>query len=254
MNSLLKNRLPDISISKRYNYREGRINQSSEKFSHDWLRICQANLAASLINFATAKSLGKPREELQGITPTNWQNAIKDIDKSILGAYENPLPKEAIKIIATIWEQLERTEELAAARSRLLLGRLPKPILGTLPQWFEKQKTKILTADEDEIAADPCAVSSAELLVRAVVAACLQANDFEAEIETGPRGRVVIDWYVPDGRLQWMVEALDIPWPAVKVYEVSHIPKPNGSKSIGTHIFFNVFDAIDSFKKFLSNI
>jgi hypothetical protein len=47
---------------------------------------------------------------------------------------------------------------------------------------------------------------------------------------------------------------LDIPWPAVKVYQVSQIPKADGSKSMNTRIFFNAFDAIDSFKEFLSNI
>jgi hypothetical protein len=192
--------------------------------------------------------------DIQSGALDRWKIVLDDAGNAIRAAYDKLDPKEAIKIVSTIWEHLDRTGELAAARSRLLLGKLSKPNLGSLPEWFENQRTKLFKTDEDEIAADPYAVNSAELSVRAVVAACPQANDFGAEIETGPRNRVVIDWYMPKGRLQWMVEAMDIPWPAVKVYQVSQIPKTDGTKSMETRIMYNAFDAIDSFKEFLSSI
>ena len=36
--------------------------------------------------------------------------------------------------------------------------------------------------------------------------------------ESRTLGRVVVDWDVNWGRLQWLVEATDLPWPAVKVH------------------------------------
>jgi hypothetical protein len=187
-------------------------------------------------------------------TSKNWKDYFQEIDYSIRFAYDHLPTKDAIKEISKIWEQLEKTSELAAARSRLLVGKLPKPKLAPLPKWFVDQKPKLFEADEDEVAANPCTVSSAELLVRAALANVPQAKDLEAEIETGPMGRVIIDWCVPEGRLQWMVEALDIPWPSIKVYQISKSPAQNTTKVMESRILFNVYDVINSFHQFLSSL
>jgi len=163
-------------------------------------------------------------------------------------------PREGIRLISTIWEQLDRTSELAAARSRLLIGKLVKPQLAPLPDWFEDQRGKLSVAGEGEVTANPCAVAVAELFVRAALAAVPGNAALTAELETGPMGRVIVDWCSPKGRLQWMVEAIDIPWPSVKVYQVSRRPDQNHPKALETRIFYNAFDAIDSFVEFAGNI
>jgi hypothetical protein len=192
--------------------------------------------------------------DIQSGAISGWQTELREADQTIRNAYDKLTPKEAVRAISTIWEQLDRTSELAAARSRLLLGKLGKPRLASLPDWFENQRNNLSEADEGEITANPRAIAIAELLVRAVLAAVPDNPDLAAQIETGPMGRVVIDWYVPKGRLQWMVDALDIPWPSVKVYQVSHRSENGLPQKLETHVFFNAFDAIDSLVGFLGKL
>lgn len=192
--------------------------------------------------------------DIQSGAISRWQITFREADQAIRNAYDTLTPREAIRLISTIWEQLDRTSELAAARSRLLVGKLGKPKLGPSPKWFEDQRAKLSEADEDELPVNPCAVTSAEFLIRAALAATPQHPRLEAEIETGPRGRVVIDWHVSRARLQWMVEAIDIPWPSVKVYQVAHQPKSSGVSKLESRAFYNAFDAIDSFVQFLGSI
>jgi hypothetical protein len=195
-----------------------------------------------------------PNLDVQSGSLYRWQVVLREVDRGIRRAYDSLCPKEAIKVISTIWEQLERTSELAAARSRLLVGKLGKPKLAPSPKWFEDQRAKLSEADEGELPVNPCTVTSAEFLIRAALAATPPHLRLEAEIETGPRGRVVIDWLVARGRLQWMVEAIDIPWPSVKVYQVAHQPESSGVSKLESRAFYNAFDAIDSFVQFLGSI
>ena len=109
--------------------------------------------------------------DIQSGAIPRWQVAFREADQAIRNAYDKLAPREAIRVISTIWEQLDRTSELAAARSRLLVGKLAKPRLAPLPDWFEDQRDKLSEADEGEVAANPSAVAIAELLVRAAVAA-----------------------------------------------------------------------------------
>jgi hypothetical protein len=192
--------------------------------------------------------------DIQSGAISRWQITFREADQAIRNAYDTLIPREAIRLISTIWEQLDRTSELAAARSRLLIGKLGKPQLAPLPDWFENQRGKLSVAGEGEAIANPCAVAIAELLVRAALAAAPGDAALTAELETGPMGRVIVDWCVPKGRLQWMVEAIDIPWPSVKVYQVLHRSEHGLPKSLEPHIFYNAFDAIDSFIRFVGNI
>lgn len=194
-----------------------------------------------------------PNDIQTGAIP-RLQIAFREADQAIRNAYDTLTPREAVRAISTIWEQLDRTSELAAARSRLLIGKLVKPQLASLPDWFENQRDKLSVAGEGEAIANPDAVAIAELLVRAALAAAPGNAALTAEIETGPMGRVIVDWCVPKGRLQWMVEAIDIPWPSVKVYQVLHRSEHGLPKSVETRIFYNAFDAIDSFIRLVGNI
>jgi hypothetical protein len=189
--------------------------------------------------------------DIQSGAIPRWQVSFREADQAIRNAYDTLTPKEAIQVISTIWEQLDRTSELAAARSRLLAGKLCKPKMVPLPKWFEDQRAKLHATDEGDIAANPLAVTSAELLVRAALAGIPDSCGVEAELETGPMGRVIIDWRVPEKRLQWMVEPLDIPWPSVKVYQVSHEPYATSIDALETRVYYNAFDAVESFVRFV---
>jgi hypothetical protein len=182
-----------------------------------------------------------------------WRTEFQETNKTIRNAYDTQTPREAVQTISTIREQLERTSELAAARSSLLLGKLEKPKLAPLPHWFESQRSNLTTADEDEVVANPQAIAVAELLVRAVTATIPNNSELTAEVETGPMGRVVVDWRVSKGRVQWMIDALETSWPSVKVFQVSHRSENGMPKSLETHVFFNAFDAVDSLTRFLAN-
>ncbi len=190
--------------------------------------------------------------DIQSGAIPRWQVVFKEADQAIRKAYDTLEPREATRVISTIWEQLDRTGELAAARSRLLIGKLEKPTLAPLPKWFQDQRAKLFEADEDELPASPLAIGSAELLVRAAIAALSEGAALEAEIDSGPRGRVTIDWNLPRGWLQWMVEAIEIPWPSVKVYQVSQRPSSTQPSAFESRILYNAFDVIDSFVGVLS--
>jgi hypothetical protein len=174
------------------------------------------------------------------------QRCLLEADEQIRRAYDRLPTREAIKAIAEIWEQLDRTAELAAARSRILVGKLSPPRLAPTPKWFEEAKEELRRA-EDGVAANPAASKSAELLIRAALARIGEDRQLSAEVEIGPMGRISIDWYIPHLRLHWLVDAIDIPWPTVKVYQVSIDKAGRERKTPRSRIFYNAFDAIDSF-------
>ncbi|HUT11267.1 MAG TPA: hypothetical protein VMY42_12270 [Thermoguttaceae bacterium] len=190
-------------------------------------------------------------EDIQSGPMVRWQHALDKADEAIRFAYDNLLPAEALKTISTIWEHLDRTSELAAARSRLLMGKVDKPGLAELPKWFEEQEPTLRNAKEGELAANPFAIESARLLVRAAYAAAGKTDKPEAELEVGPLGRVMIDWYFVGSRFQWMVEAIDLPWPSVKVYQLLRRSDVHAPKPVQTRILHNAYDAVESFTEFV---
>lgn len=131
------------------------------------------------------------------------------------------------------------------------MGKLDKPRLAELPKWFEDQEPGLCDEEEGQIGANPLAVESAALLVRAALAAVGETDDLQAEVATGPLGRVIIDWQIPGLRLEWMVEATDLPWPSVKVYQVFRPTDTGDPKPAETQIFHNAFDVVESFVQLL---
>lgn len=192
------------------------------------------------------------RTDIQSGSLVRWEPQLGEVDRAIRSAYDKQPSAIALRTICSIWERLDRSSELAAARSRLLLSRLEQPALGELPGWFVEQNATLFEAEEGELTPNMLALQSTELLVRAVVAKLGEQNTPEAEIEVGPLGRIVVDWMVPDGRLQWMVEPVDLPWPSVKVYQLT---VKRGSDRRGppeTRILHTAFDVLEEFGNFLS--
>lgn len=189
--------------------------------------------------------------DIQSGAMIQWRSALDGADEAIRFAYDKLLPAEALKTISSIWEHLDRTSELASARSHLLTGKVDKPALAELPKWFEQQEPTLRNAKEGELAANPFAIESAQLLVRAAYAAVGKTEKLEAELEAGPLGRVIIDWHFVGSRFQWMVEAIDLPWPSVKVYQLSRRSDVHAPKPAQTRIFHTAYDAVESFTEFV---
>jgi len=182
---------------------------------------------------------------------SEWQLGMAEVANAIRRAYENLQPAEALRIISEVWGRLDQTTELAAARSRILMAKVARPDLARAPEWFEQQKANLTKQQEGDLPANPLAVASAELLVRATVAVVNDASKFRADVDVGALGRVILDWVIPESRLQWMVEGIEFPWPSVKVYELKQRANGPVSEPPKTQTLHSAFDAIDSFARFI---
>ena len=159
-----------------------------------------------------------------GCQPTTGSSAVPgactdltaQLRKAIMGAFDKLAPFDAIKQISHIWGELDQVAELAAARIAILAAKVPTPNLGEIPEWFKGQRDALLKSGEG-IRSD--ALKCAELLVRSLPKT---SDNYEAEVEVGPSGRVSLDWILPRTRMQWLVEGVDQRWPIVKVYCVTH--------------------------------
>jgi hypothetical protein len=178
-----------------------------------------------------------------------WREGIDAAADAIRAAYSKLPPAEALNTITTIWEHLERVSDLAAARSRILMAKLPKPLLAATPSWFADQVPALAQVTEGELPVNPLAIETAELLVQAVIAKVPEPSRWKAKVTTGPMGRVIVDWLIADRRLQWMVEAVDMPWPSVKIYQLARIANQPSSPP-ETNVLHTAFEAIDFFTRF----
>jgi len=206
------------------------------------------------VAFVEGRIVPQPSPDTQSGGQPDWRRFGEIATQGIRRAYDTMPVPEALKEIGAIWEELDRCAELAASRSRLLLGKLDPPALCDTPTWFESQKAGVLEdAEEDgETGPRPEAFDSAGLLVRAGLATLEQPEDIGAELEAGPLGRVIIDWGVPYGRLRWMVDVADLSWPAVKVFQLRCSHPTSFDVAPDTRILYNAFDVVQEFREHVS--
>lgn len=203
------------------------------------------------LGFEGGRIVPKPSPDAQSGAQPDWRRFGEIATQGIRRAYDTmPLP-EALQEIAAIWEELDRCAELAASRSRLLLGKLDPPALYETPTWFQSQKAEVLEGAEEDGEAGPRAEAfdSAELLVRAGLATLEQREEIEAELQAGPLGRVIIDWGAPYGRLRWMVDVAELSWPAVKVFQLRCSHPASFDVAPDTRILYNAFDVVQEFRE-----
>jgi len=154
----------------------------------------------------------------------------------------HPQPEFALEIINRIWQSAEDTCELAAARSRLLLGKLPSVKRGPVPPWFDSQ---VATWDEeDSLFVSPAALSTARNVIGAIHAVL---PDARADVSVGMLGRVLLDWQSTSCRTRWMIEATDSCWPAVRIYEA----REDEQQRFVTSIKHNMLESIESLREVL---
>ncbi len=245
--TIVKSEFLQSEPARMVNIREGVM-----QFSEDSIRFEAALDTEEGPKTVEGSVLPRPEStDIQSGPMNRWQFSLDGADEAIRFAYDSLLPAEGLKTISTIWEHLDRTSELAAARSRLLMGKMNRPPLADLPGWFTDQERGLLDQDEGELAANPLAIESSRLLVRAALASVDDNNELEAELETGPLGRVTIDWHIPGSRFQWMIEAVDQPWPSVIVYQLAHRADGDRSTAPETRVFHNAYDATESFAEFV---
>ena len=95
------------------------------------------------------------------------------------------------------------------------LAKLSAPDVAKRPRWLAEQLETLRHDEPDLAASHPLAIESADLLVRACLAAT-QAS-LTVTLEKAPLGHVIVDWKMESGSLQWEVQAARIPWPGVEV-------------------------------------
>lgn len=159
------------------------------------------------------------------------------IDRRIRQLSGHPQPSYALQVIRSIWQSAESTCELAAARSRLVLGKLAPVRKGQIPDWFERQVSQ--WEEEDRQGVNPAALRAAQNVVSAVHTAL---PDLEGQVSVGMLGRVVVDWIGLTRRTRWMIEATDLSWPAVRIYEA----KEDRQVGFATSVKHDMLEALES--------
>lgn len=196
--------------------------------------------------FEGGRLLGQYSDDVQSGPSPVWHVSLERANDAIRQAYDSLSPSEALSAIARIREELDRCSELAAARSRLLLGKLDPPGLCETPDWFVSQKAELVkSAEEDgDILPAPWVLDSAELLIRAVLVEVERPEACVAELGVGPLGRLIVDWRVGQGRLRWMVDATEVSWPAVRVFQLRRSGPGSLETLAETRIMYNAFDVV----------
>lgn len=184
---------------------------------------------------------------------------MRSYDNAVRAAYEHKDPLEALFGISRLWSRLDKSYDLTEARTRILLGKVTPPEQwGQIPPWLTEQLPDLATSDEGSAPSHPIAIMTAVRLVQAClnkadVAAVIDPetdSDHQAEVYKGPMGRVIVDWTLPRGRLQWMVEAADLPWPGVKVHVMSRVGVGPGAPR-HTRTVHNAFEIVEQFREHL---
>jgi len=168
---------------------------------------------------------------------------IEQITQAIKDASDESDPRVGLEKIGKLREQIDRVNELAEARSRLLLRRVDSPNTAKRPSWFDSAFKDVTCVGEiDEIA---------KICIRTFL---VEFPTLRAEVSNFNHGnRVSIDWQLHyNKRLQWVVNSDSgaIIWPGCSVYVLGRIG--NGSEAVReTKLCHNVFDLIEFSKKFI---
>ncbi|MFC1759683.1 hypothetical protein ACFL2H_13100, partial [Planctomycetota bacterium] len=164
----------------------------------------------------------------------------KALNKQVVRAFNALHPTDAIKTIGVVWNMAEKTCELAEARSRLLLGKLPKLPSVAVPQWFED--AVLSWDDEDRGVVNPASIDAARRIVGCVSA---ELSDLQALVTVGMLGRVTLDWYFEGVRCSWMIDPTDLPFPSTRIYEASQLPKGK----MQTRIIHDMHSALNALRE-----
>ncbi|MCH7988630.1 MAG: hypothetical protein IID46_05685 [Planctomycetes bacterium] len=165
---------------------------------------------------------------------------------AIRAAHQHLSPEDAVETIGTIWESLEKTGQLAEARTRICLGKLKEPQLAERPAWLAEQLQDLSQADEDLAPSHPLAIEAADRVIRACLH--LSTAEIEAKVQKAPLGNVLVGWDVEPHSLQWEVEAARLPWPGVKINAL--VVDNSGDKpQAHTRIFHTAFEVIGHFSE-----
>lgn len=199
---------------------------------------------------AKDKPHGWEQPDFQAVLVEKSRLLCDRLSTQIRNAYDHLVPTEALNAISRIWENLDRTSQLAEARSRLVLGKLEIPPMVESPPWLLDQLGELSASDSELAAANPLAIDAGQKLIRACLL-CVTAS-VTAEVRRAPMGHVFVDWDVAPNVLQWVVVPAALPWPGLKVNVVAmntSKPKPE----IQSRIFHNAFDAIEYFQRQLGD-
>lgn len=161
-------------------------------------------------------------------------------------AYDHLNPSFALTVISSIWERVDRLSDLAAARSRLLHGRVNAPELSS----DIDDLGFLATTDENGCAANISAIDATSKMLRASRSA-LHGQLPAVEISKAPMGHVFVNWNAWPLVIQWEVLPSPFSWPGVTVRVVSTNPANAGT--IQSRIFHNGADVVEHLRQQLEH-
>lgn len=179
--------------------------------------------------------------------PQAPRSATFDSNAEIKDAYEKLDPQAALRKICDIWTKLDESVQLAEARTRILLAKLPPPELAAMPNWLDEQLPAMMNGDDDTGPPNRAAVESSIRLIRACVH---HAPSLGASVTNAPLGRVSVDWDLPTGKIRWLVGTADLPWPGASVISLVKTRTDSGVRR-STAIFHTAFDVVAQFREAL---
>jgi len=220
-------------------FHKGRWIASLDEIEEEWPRLFLEQQAKIGAKQEESQSINADLSDSLTMASTAW---CERIASHIRCAHKHLDAASAFDAISKIWERVDRVGDLAAARSRLLLGRIEAPSLATGPV---DGLDELSSADSSLAASVPSAIFATEKLIRAVRAAIPQLPD--VEICKAPMGHVFVNWKVAPNVIQWEILPSPLPWPGVTVRAVVS----NASKAAGiqSRIFHNGADVIDHLKQ-----
>ena len=174
--------------------------------------------------------------------PNEAAATCQSLENQIRRSYDALPVADALRTIGAVWTMAENVCELAAARSRLLLGKMPRPELTGAAEWFSNGCDQI-DADERE------SLNPASLHAATTIARCVGKSvpALKADVSVGMLGRIVFDWHTAS-RFSWMIDATDLPFPLVRIYEARQL----SSGEMSSRIIHNMFEAIRSLEEMAS--
>lgn len=237
----------DIQEKVRENYQSEILSgKSVERAGRDTERFFKANGICGLKRDGSFEGTFDTEDGLKYLSgvsaedvPNESAAICQSLENQIRRSYDALPANDALRTIGAVWAMAENVCELAAARSRLLLGKMPKPELAGAPQWFSTGCGQFDVEDRESL--NPASLHMATTIARCV-ANSLPA--LKADVSVGMLGRIVFDWHTT-ARLSWMIDAVDLPFPLVRIYEARQLY----SGQMDSRIIHNMFEALRSLEE-----
>jgi hypothetical protein len=143
---------------------------------------------------------------------------VEDVIRTVASPHSSASAERIANTLSELWQRLDHATELVEARMRLQLRRLRRIKLVETPEWLKERLGHLAHPDEDGSAPHPAVLDTCDLLVRSYLAVNPELP--RPEVSAGPLGTAMMEWNFPTRRLQWLVSACNLSWPAVAIHSM----------------------------------